>query len=413
MPESLTDETVESEPLPQPEESEELAECPDCGNDDARQCQCADCEQCAALCRCTNCEECEESCDCVTCGNCGDRVSEYACSDCQYCDRCIQNGRVDHYSCGGCGECFNPDQTNCCGECGRAECCRDFSGNCENGHCTRCCANGCECEADEETCNHIHSYSCRRYPPASPPVDSVPPTFLYVGVELETECPEGVSRRDASLAIYEHYSHRILQKEDGSLNNGIEFVTGKLSLEEHKKLWPTVCETAVQAGLRSWKHKTTGLHVHLSRSHFSSLDIGKLVCFINSSDLAIRANLRKLAGRASTGYSEIKHKKIGCAHRSCETRYEAVNLTNDATVEIRIFKGTLNPSRILADIEFCHALAGYVKHISIAELESWPNFLAFTKSQGKPYKNFLQFMAPHAPEFSDNPQPTTPNPTEE
>lgn len=71
-------------------------------------------------------------------------------------------------------------------------------------------------------------------------------------------------------------------------------------------------------------------------------------------------------------------------------RYTAVNLTNK-TIEIRVFRGTLNANSFHKNLEFCHAVYYYTKNcsnqnVSVAEFVNWV--------QGKKeYKNLADFIS--------------------
>lgn len=355
---------------------------------------CPRCEYPADECTCTYCTVCDEyeehGCECLLCNNCGMNFQEgynSSCSACSYCSRCIERGAVEHYNCSGCNGCRSEDSRSCDG-CGEHECCTSFS--CREEDCYHC-ENCCTCK---DTHGHIKSYSCREYPKAIPNPKTVSKDYLYLGVECETEAAnEDTDLKDIADIIHDNHSSEILMKEDGSLENGIELVTGRYSLDAHKNLWPRLCTTAIGAGLRSWKHSSTGVHVHMSRSFFSQLDIGKILVFINSDNVFIRANIKKIAGRSANTYCKISKKKLQDVHL-CANRYEAVNLTNDKTIELRIFKGTLNAQHILADIEFCHALAYWVKETSIQDIESWESFWKYVTKHRKLYSHLQTFLIP-------------------
>jgi hypothetical protein len=220
----------------------------------------------------------------------------------------------------------------------------------------------------------------------------VPANYLYLGVEVETEAEDSDDRNDAAQKIDAAHADFILMKEDGSLNCGIELVSGKYGLDAHGQLWPKLCETATKAGLRSWKHKSTGMHVHLSRAFFTQLGLGKLIVFINSDNPDVRRHIRSLAGRDSSHYAQIEKKKLACGCLRSANRYEAVNLCNAKTVEIRIFKGTLKSDHILANLQFCHAVASWTAQCSIQDCENWDSFFAYVLNHRKSYKQLVAFF---------------------
>lgn len=347
----------------------------------------------------------------ITCATCDRRArfGSCSCSRCRYCRAYIHNAnREDHERhcliCNTCFDCMQTREHNTCGTCGT---CGTFS-ECSHGACNHssCCYDICrDCHncIDHCTCpgrhSYVQGYSSHKYPVARPSEALVPSSFLYLGVELETEVQQDRGKRAlnlASEAIYNQFKDYILQKEDGSLSHGIELVTGKLSLKEHQKLWPQVCDVCVDNHLRSWKHRTTGLHVHMNRAFFTPLTIGKLLCFVNSDNRETSKNIVKLAGRNSDYGERAKKylKNTVQAINHSRNRYEAVNLTNDHTIEIRIFKGTLKATRVLACIEFCHAAAYYVTQCSIKDMESWTGFMMYVKKQGRLYRNLINFFEP-------------------
>ena len=342
------------------------------------------CERCA--------EEMPDGCVCRDCENCGESFfyedAETCCEDyCSY--RCAE--RNDHYHCE-CGE-AQRDSVRTCSDCGRGECCREFS--CASASCylcERCCT--CSSDDTEEAdapSAYIRHSSCRTYPASNPTRAPYTP-FLFSGVELELEC-EDRAERDQVAADLQVHAHQILLKEDGSLSCGFEIVTGKNSLEAQQALWPLVAAVARKSGARSWKHSSTGLHVHLSRNWFSPLTLGKFLVFLNSS--CTNVPIITLAGRECPNYAAIKAKKLTDGRNTSNGRYEAVNLTNAATIEVRIFKGTLNTKHILADIEFCYAAAYWASQVSATECESWENFWAYVLAHKKDYKHLIDFFASH------------------
>lgn len=333
---------------------------------------------------CERCEETEIDCVCATCPVCEHlfyREDAESCSCRIYCSsQCGE--RDDHYHCEYCGSATDGAVT--CSDCGHGECCRHFS--CHD--CTRC-ENCCTCSPEEpEGSEYVRTSSCRDYPVSNPTTAPYKP-FLFSGVELEIEC-ENNDQLDAVAKDLQVYERRILLKEDGSLDCGFEIVTGKNSLEAQQALWPLVAAVARKSGARSWKHSTTGLHVHLSRNWFTPLTLGKFLVFMNSP--ATRTPVIRLAGRECPGYAEIQEKKLMDYQGKSKNRYEAVNLTNSATIEVRIFKGTLNTDHILADIEFCYAAANWAAQVSTAQCESWESFWAYVLLRKKEYRHLIAFF---------------------
>ena len=262
--------------------------------------------------------------------------------------------------------------------------------DCQCAYCERCDEN----YSDDECPNCgslIRDYSARaeRLYPAIPPLSPETNHVLHLGVELEVEAKDNREAGAHAVLSRSYAKNWIICKHDGSLDNGFEVVTAPSILEEHTRRWPALLQP-LRRHTTSWKNKTTGLHVHLSRSFFTQLEIAKLVVFMNSE--ATRPYVVSLAGRSSPEYAALKKKELAKINAHHSDRYEAVNLQNNKTIEVRIFKGTLNTQHVLADIEFCDALARWVKFNTVEECENWYDFMAYVKDQGT-YPNLVAYMA--------------------
>lgn len=285
------------------------------------------------------------------------------------------------YSCPRCGE-----QEDDCGCYHCSYCCEPCDSLCR--HCDNC-ASCCTCES-----NSIADYGTRveRHLPWIPAKGSVPLSYLYLGVELETEKKynrdEATGDIAANLSNVQQYRNWAMCKHDGSLDDGFEVVTAPSSLAEHAKRWPYILRE-LRKDTASWRRESTGLHVHLSRRFFTGLDLAKFIYFINAEEN--RKEIVMLAGRTSPTYSRLKKKNLGTGLFSDDRRYEAVNLQPSNTIEVRMFKGTLSTLHVLADIEFCHALAHYVKTCSLQDL-SWSKFWVYVESHKGDYKHLISYM---------------------
>lgn len=221
----------------------------------------------------------------------------------------------------------------------------------------------------------------------------------FMGVELEVEC-EDADRRSTVNNLHEHINDgdlgkRVFFERDGSLRNGFEIITQPMSLPMIKDTFGFLNNSRLINGLKSHNTDTCGLHIHVSRKGMSSLQIAKLVCFINdpSNEWLVRA----IARRYANGYCKIQQKRLGQAHMSVE-RYEAVNLTNRRTIEFRIFKGSLKYDAVIAAAEFVHALVEFTRpaESSLSALNS-AGFLNFVqKKMPKECATFLRYLGERA-----------------
>lgn len=184
----------------------------------------------------------------------------------------------------------------------------------------------------------------------------------FLGVELEVECVDGGRAAQAEMIkdYVEDNGHRLFFERDGSLSCGFEMITDPMSLPAHRDLFSFLKQKSLTRNIRSHNTSTCGLHVHVSRSGLTDLQIQKVVAFVNSPEN--EWFIRALARRYSSGFCAIKSdKKIGKSIHIGLDRYEAVNLTNRRTIEFRIFRGSLKYEAVIAAIEFCHAILEFCK----------------------------------------------------
>jgi hypothetical protein len=183
----------------------------------------------------------------------------------------------------------------------------------------------------------------------------------FIGVELEVECGDESRSACASAVndVVNKEGRMMFFENDGSLSHGFEMITQPMSLPAHRELFKFLTQPGLTKGMRSHATSTCGLHVHVSRSGLTPLQIQKIVAFVNSPDN--EWFIRALARRYSTGYCNIKEKKIGNGIHTSFDRYEAVNLTNSKTIEFRIFRGSLKYEAVIAAIEFCHAVIEFCR----------------------------------------------------
>ena len=342
--------------------------CENCTNNHAFSCNRCDgaypANDSRAVGRETWCEECHEG-YASTCDDCGDSyhhslhdwgrnaASERVCYSCSesyfYCEVCNETYHNDDYgSEGRCVDCSDSDE-------------------------------------DEDTGDGIASYSTK---PSRTPWGKGP---HFYGVELEVEAGEQ-SPTPLARECRELLGGLAIVKSDGSLNNGFEIVTRPASLEEQLKHWEPFFDDRPSV-LKSFNTKTCGLHVHTSRAPLSELSIAKIVCFVNAAHN--RRFIRVIAGRDSANWARCKHKKLSDGNKYNPRRYEAVNLQNAATIEFRIFKGTLKKESVYKAIEFVDALVAFCAPAGRSLRESMSR-CAFTKDVEENTKRW-----PHLAAFLD------------
>jgi hypothetical protein len=201
-------------------------------------------------------------------------------------------------------------------------------------------------------------------------------------VELEVNTDE--IRDHAESVIDMLGEDHVYLKEDGSIGSGFEIVTHPHTLAGQRKLWS---QWEAPSGMTSAKSGDCGIHVHYSRQGLSALHINRMVVFLNAPE-----NLRLIeciAQRSNNSFCKIKQKSIS-GNGSCD-RYEALNLTNNSTIEFRIFRGNTRKERIIKCIEVAVAVVNWTRDRSYRDL-SHGNFVAWVSKNSKEYPALSKYI---------------------
>ena len=218
---------------------------------------------------------------------------------------------------------------------------------------------------------------------------------LFFGFELEVEST-GESLSIGAESVANHWGDFAYLKTDGSLQYGFEIVTHPFSFDYYREMNFSILDTLRGQGFRSWDTSTCGFHIHISRKGFSSA--GHLWRFANLI-LDNRSQWAKLAGRNGSSYANFDKSanKVGkiLAHKAYPERYVAVNLSNTETVEVRIFKGSLNQRRICSHIEAIYSAVEYTRNLTFADVSggalAFDRFAGWVKSVGE-FGNFNDLL---------------------
>lgn len=328
------------------------------------------------------CESCADD-DAYFCYECGHRFDrdymtvtnrgDYVCDSCRddyyaYCDDCSEWCPRDdvYYSAGRtiCSDCvpYN-DYWHYCEECGTYVFESEWNYDCE------CCV---DCIGVTRRSNNARVRGHHGDEPAMQYFGKYGDVFKGLGTELEIDREEsnGADKQHCLNELDELFGAHGYFKYDGSLYNGIEIVTLPHTIDAFYKLpWKEILETCVNRGYSSHQIGTCGLHVHLSRTLFGdneeiqSDNIAKLMQFYNIYwDDIIKVSRRTpdKASQWAARYPTVRKdslKKWADKKTKYHNRYMAVNVTNDATVEIRINRGTLRLETFLATIDFVYTTA--------------------------------------------------------
>ena len=279
------------------------------------------------------------------------------CSGLPICQSCYED---DYFTCARCDEVLHNDYYDC------------------DGFCTAC--------NDSAYDDNIRTYSANAYGILG--TRFMARTGINSGIELECTCPESCLSETAENVLSTLGESYVILKEDSSIRPcGFEIVTAPTSMEHVYKRFNRFFDN-LPKNLASWKTGTCGMHIHVERKNLSTLDIGKMLVFIN--DPTNETLIKTIAGRYKNSYAHIEKKKITDV-KACQRR-EALNLQNENTIEFRIFRGTLNRLHFFANFEFVHCLVAYVKHTSMRDISA-NNFIEYLKKDRKSYINLYDFLA--------------------
>jgi hypothetical protein len=104
-----------------------------------------------------------------------------------------------------------------------------------------------------------------------------------------------------------------------------------------------------------------GMHVHIDRTKMSALSLGKMLKFMQAKDN--KEFLELIAGRGDNSYCQLGTGELISGHlRGLTTeRYRGLNLQNESTAEVRIFRTPETMDVFTKNIEFVTALADFVQ----------------------------------------------------
>jgi hypothetical protein len=256
---------------------------------------------------------------------------------------------------------------------------------------------GHHCEEDESHLINSYSYKPRPY--------FFGTATYHMGFELEVESG-GNSRRDGAEIVTNALGERIYLKEDGSLSDGFEIVTHPHSLNEYQNNfdWSALSKLR-RLGFRSWDTSTCGLHVHVSRTAFGIVGSRRDITKVQAHELRFMKliydndrQISRLAGRTSS-YATFEDKgrlvqKVKHGYQE-NGRYAAINSENSDTLEVRVFKGSLKPERVLMALELVQCAVEYTRdlHVSASNKAlSWMMFTRYVADNTEMYPNLFSAM---------------------
>lgn len=214
--------------------------------------------------------------------------------------------------------------------------------------------------------------------------------YPYLGIELEVdrkEFPEiELENQCCSEIISIFPKHFIYMEHDGSLENGFENITSPATFKYHVDMaenYKKAFKVLTKNKYISHNSRTCGLHVHFNRDFYSDneeLYITRLLYLVekfwDKMVIFSRRNVRSIE-RWANKYSDSPKDVVNNMKSGNLSRYYAINLTNENTIEFRMFRGTLKIDTFMATLELCNTMIVIAKEMSVEEIQSmkWEDLL--------------------------------------
>lgn len=347
------------------------------------------------------------------------------------------NPTDDRELCDGCG-CYTED-CECCGNCGDSDC----------GWCSDCDNSNCQCECDCEDCNDDHDGDVHRYswdPMQGLKWDGYQPNHgerraPRYGLEIEISGYE----QDELFSFNRAY-HQVITRHqplftasqgyatpcsDGSISGSspAELKTPPYTKWEHyaahlaammpsvererfdwaalyRQPWKYKCRlmqsfvdarhvASFMPNAHAWSNSSCGLHVNVDKPMASTLTWAKVLWFVHH---LTPDHLHDFGGRRDCGYAQqFRYSRFGHIRDGLKRlqyhdsrpgfqKYEVINISKPHLFEVRLFRSTVNPMRLLANLELLEVLCDFMRQLSVrqamrANTEHLGHYLSLRRSQ--------------------------------
>ncbi len=207
----------------------------------------------------------------------------------------------------------------------------------------------------------------------------------YMGFELEVDTDCQIDRTAVINRFKDDFGDFLHYEEDGSLRYGWENISQPASLSYHLEMmdkYKNMFEILKNEDIRSHDTNTCGLHMHIDRKYFGDKEdssVAKMLYLFEKFHSELLSFSRRTESQADDWARSRKYMssskgwikkavKDSKGYQDHSMRYFAVNLTNDETIEIRLWRGTLNSETFEATLKFTARIAELCKNTSAVEL---------------------------------------------
>ncbi|MFP4047978.1 MAG: hypothetical protein ACLFT4_09520, partial [Bacteroidales bacterium] len=306
-------------------------------------------------------------------------------AECDYCGRLI-NRHAEYYMIPDtgrytgdllCDRCYEEMYTSCdnCGE----ELDREEAliGNAGQPLCTMC------YEEEDQNDHRIIAYHCFE---GDWKFHGNGPRFY--GLEIEIEARHDIE--ESADAVRDNFnSNEVIMMEDGSISgDGFEIITHPADLENVRKFAERLGNLTDTC--KGFHAKSCGMHIHFNKKSVSELQLAKfLLFFANNKEF-----IEFIGQRPQTEY--WKHENVDSItdkikNPSSYERYEAINLGNDKTIEVRVFQSNLRTDRVMKNVLFIESLLQFCNEFKLENM-SKDKYKEFLIKNHNKYKEVYDYV---------------------
>lgn len=224
---------------------------------------------------------------------------------------------------------------------------------------------------------------------------------LYIGIELEYNFLD-LKYQKQVLTNWKLIEPWWIATKDMSINRkngkkGLELVSHPFTYDwliNNRYHFVQACEVLKQNKVRI--NKNCGMHVHLTRSMFTPdhLYAFQKLIYDNKefTEKISRRPKRSLSYWASLQESEeklIEKSEKTITINDGRKKYTAVNTCHRNSIEIRIFRSTIQPEEIFTSVEYCIAAYEYTKESESTDLTGYLDWVSCNK---KTFPHLFDFI---------------------
>lgn len=224
---------------------------------------------------------------------------------------------------------------------------------------------------------------------------------LFFGMEIEIEAKYRSNSHDILAEAILNQTNDFVFEQDGSLNNGFEIISMPFSRNYMKETLEDDLYAMLQTiNKHNYEGKNTcGLHFHVSYDAIRSIpNLLKIVEYYKEELTILSRREESSLNRWSPFYTknfdkeEITNEMIEEIVDDYQSRYHAINLDNNYTVEFRIFKSTTDHKTLMATWELVNNIVAFANDHEV-ELNSMPSFYEIATYQENNYiENYMENM---------------------